>query len=258
MTAKTILVTGGTGAARRLAEELAAHGWCVTYALAGATPAPRLPRHPNIIPRVGGFGGAEGLATWLHAQGIAAVVDATHPHARAMPWQVAEAAMHAGVPALRFLPPPPPLPKGLMTHRVHRLEDMAALLPRDARVFSALGSRGLAALRPRGDLWLHARMLTPPRFTPPSRWRLVTGAGGAPRATLATERALLRALRLRWVLARHAAGSAHLLRAAAALRIPALVLAPPPPPPGVPLARSVDAVLRWLREHAGHTSLREG
>ena len=250
MTERTILVTGGTCAARRLAEMLAAAGWRVTYALAGATPAPRLPAHPNITPRIGGFDGAEGLAAWLQAEGVSAVVDATHSHARAMPQQVEQAAREAGVPALRFLPPPPPLPKELKVLRVQRLEDMAALLPLAARVFAALGSRGLAALRERSDLWLHARMLAPPRFTPPPRWRLVIGAGGAPRASLAAERALLRGIGAQWVLARHSAGSARLLRAAAGLRIPALVLLPPAPPPGMPVVRSAGDVLHWLRENA--------
>ena len=246
MTECAILVTGGTGAARRLAETLAAAGWRVIYALAGATPAPKLPIHPNVSPRIGGFGGAQGLAAWLRAQGVSAVVDATHPHARAMPRQVAEAAREAGVPALRFLPPAPPLPKALTACRVHRLEDMAALLPRGARVFAALGSRGLSALLPRGDLWLHARMLSRPVFAPPPRWRLVIGAGGAPRATSVAERALLQAVRAQWVLARHAAGGARLLHAAAGLRIPALVLMPPPPPPGMPVAHTTREVLRWL------------
>jgi hypothetical protein len=82
-----VLITGGTAAARRLADALAA-GFEVTYALAGITQAPALPRHERVRVRIGGFGGAAGLAQWLAAQGIAAVIDATHPHARAMPRQV--------------------------------------------------------------------------------------------------------------------------------------------------------------------------
>lgn len=246
-----ILLTGGTAEARRLAEALAAAGWPVTYALAGVTPAPRLPEHAGVRVRRGGFGGVAGLAAWLREHGARAVVDATHAHARAMPAHVAEAAALAGVPALRFLPPPPPLPAGLAGACAGSPEELAARLPGQARAVAALGSRGLAALRPRGDTWLHARMLTPPAFAVPSRWRLIIGARGGPRATVAQELAWLRAVRADWVLARHAAGSARLLRAAARLGIRALVLAPPPPPAGVPVAHTREDVLRWLRRCAG-------
>ncbi|MCZ9338979.1 precorrin-6A/cobalt-precorrin-6A reductase, partial [Streptomyces sp. TRM76130] len=71
-----VLVLGGTAEARRLAELLAAarpHAR-VTTSLAGRVAAPRTP--PGEL-RVGGFGGAEGLADWLRAHAVDAVVDAT-------------------------------------------------------------------------------------------------------------------------------------------------------------------------------------
>ncbi len=247
----SILLTGGTAAARRLARALAAAGWPVVYALAGATPSPRLPVHDGVRVRIGGFGGADGLADWLRARPVTAVVDATHAHARSMPAQVAAAAARTGVPALRYLPLPPPLPETLMAERVSALTEMAARLPRKARVAAALGSRGLASLRGREDAWLCARMLAPPAFPVPPRWRLVIGPCATPRPTVAQEMAWLRAVRAHWVLARHAAGSARLLRAAARLGVPALVLVPPPPPRGVPVARTAAEVMHWLRKAAG-------
>ena len=56
--------------------------------LAGATAHPA----PAPIPqRIGGFGGAAGLADFLRAEKIGAVVDATHPFAARMSMNAAEA-----------------------------------------------------------------------------------------------------------------------------------------------------------------------
>ena len=54
-----VLLLGGTGEARRLAEALVADGVDVVSSLAGRTADPLLP--PGEV-RIGGFGGAEGLA----------------------------------------------------------------------------------------------------------------------------------------------------------------------------------------------------
>jgi precorrin-6A/cobalt-precorrin-6A reductase len=74
-----ILILGGTSEARQLAGRLAGRSDLkVTLSLAGRT------AHPAAQPvpvRVGGFGGTEGLATYLAAQRIDALVDATHPYA---------------------------------------------------------------------------------------------------------------------------------------------------------------------------------
>ena len=58
----TVLVLGGTREARELATRLVGEGVAVVTALAGRTEAPLMP--PGEV-RIGGFGGAEGLARWL-------------------------------------------------------------------------------------------------------------------------------------------------------------------------------------------------
>ena len=92
-----ILILGGTGEARDLAAELVAAGVDVLSSLAGRVRQPRLPDGPV---RVGGFGGAEGFAAFLQAEGITAVVDATHPFAGTITANAARAAAQAGVPLL--------------------------------------------------------------------------------------------------------------------------------------------------------------
>ncbi|MGQ4818924.1 precorrin-6A/cobalt-precorrin-6A reductase, partial [Enterococcus faecium] len=76
-----VLVLGGTGEARRIADALVAEGVDVVSSLAGRVAKPVLPVGEV---RIGGFGGAEGLATWLAENPVAAVVDATHPFAAGM------------------------------------------------------------------------------------------------------------------------------------------------------------------------------
>ena len=130
---------------------------------------------------------------------------------------------------------------------VDSLADMALALPREARVVAALGSRGLAALRARPDLHLHARMLMPPAFTPPPRWRLLRGRkAGAPRGSLAREMAWLRATRAQWVVARQSAGSHALVCAAMQLGLCVLMQRRPPPPAGVLVLHDTAAVVAWM------------
>src|SRR5215468_434155 len=73
-----ILILGGTAEARDLAARLVAAGTGVVSSLAGRVRDPKLPEGPV---RIGGFGGADGLAAFLPAERITAMVDATHPFA---------------------------------------------------------------------------------------------------------------------------------------------------------------------------------
>ena len=83
-----VLILGGTTEASALARSLA-----------GRTRAPVL---PPIACRIGGFGGGAGLADYLRAERIAALVDATHPFAARMSANACEAAGLTGVSLLRI------------------------------------------------------------------------------------------------------------------------------------------------------------
>src|ERR1700722_8926918 len=74
-----VLILGGTTEGRLLGERLARRGGLdVTLSLAGRTASPV----PHALPiRVGGFGGAAGLANYLVEERIGALIDATHPYA---------------------------------------------------------------------------------------------------------------------------------------------------------------------------------
>ncbi|TDQ55059.1 cobalt-precorrin-6A reductase [Actinorugispora endophytica] len=98
----TVLVLGGTAEARALASALVGAGVPVLSSLAGRVSEPRLPVGGV---RIGGFGGVDGLARFLDGDGIAAVVDATHPFAARISGNAVEACARAGVPLLRLARP---------------------------------------------------------------------------------------------------------------------------------------------------------
>ena len=77
--------------------------WEVTLSLAGRTSEPKGQPVPT---RVGGFGGAGGLARWLRENRIAAVVDATHPFAARISRNAAEACRAVAVPLVALRRPP--------------------------------------------------------------------------------------------------------------------------------------------------------
>ncbi|MEI6000065.1 cobalt-precorrin-6A reductase [Paraburkholderia bengalensis] len=89
---KRVLLLGGTGDALQIARQLASRD---VYSLAGLG---RVPQGLACAVRVGGFGGSEGLARYIESEGIALVIDATHPYAAQMSANAAAACRAAGVP----------------------------------------------------------------------------------------------------------------------------------------------------------------
>ena len=89
---KRLLLLGGTGDALQIARQL---GRQHVYSLAGLG---RVPDGLACEVRVGGFGGSEGLARFIESEGIALVIDATHPYAAQMSVNAAVACREASVP----------------------------------------------------------------------------------------------------------------------------------------------------------------
>lgn len=89
---KRILLLGGTGDALRLARSL---GPAHVYSLAGLG---RVPGDLECQVRVGGFGGAQGLAAFITAERIELLVDATHPYAAQISSNAVIAAEQTGIP----------------------------------------------------------------------------------------------------------------------------------------------------------------
>jgi len=87
-----ILLLGGVTEALAIARTL---GSANVYSLAGIG---RVPSDLSCQVRVGGFGGAEGLAAYLLAEKIDLLIDATHPYAAQISANAARAAQITGTP----------------------------------------------------------------------------------------------------------------------------------------------------------------
>lgn len=165
-----VLLLAGTGEARTLAGQLADDPrFAVTASLAGAVERPEA--YPVPV-RIGGFGGAQGLGTWLRGEGIAAVIDATHPFAARISANAVLASLATGIPLLRLERPAWQAAPGDDWHEVVDLEEAAARLPQGARPFLAVGRKEISRFSQRRDLDCLMRMIDPPEpktLLPPGR-----------------------------------------------------------------------------------------
>ena len=159
MRPEKILILGGTREAAALARELAGQGLDVTTSLAGRTKEPA-PLEGKL--RIGGFGGAEGLATYMKEEGFTRVIDATHPFAKTISANAAKACELAGLSLdIRTRAPWRKHPDDIWID-VASLEDAANALPSGARVLLALGRQYLDAFHDRRDCHFVIRMVDQP------------------------------------------------------------------------------------------------
>ncbi|MDX3096306.1 cobalt-precorrin-6A reductase [Streptomyces sp. ME01-24h] len=241
-----VLVLGGTTEARRLAEVLAADpdAWRVTSSLAGRVERPRLP--PGEV-RTGGFGGPAGLAAWLRAHAVDVVVDATHPFARAMSFNAAEAASATRVPLLALRRPGWVAGPGDRRYPVASLAEAAELLPGlGRRVFLTTGRTGLAAFAGVTGAWFLVRSVDAPVPPHPPHMEVLLDRGPF---TLDGELELMRRHRVEVLVTKDSGGAATAPKLAAArqLGLPVVVVERPPVPGGVPVVPDVPGALEWLR-----------
>lgn len=206
-----VLILGGTSEALLLAMRLDAEGATVITSLAGRTTDPTLP--PGSV-RVGGFGGAEGLARYLREEAITRVIDATHPFARRISANACMACASAGVPLQTIERPQWPRQTRDRWIEVGSLEEAAGALPAGAIVFLALGRQYLSAFETRDDCHFVIRMVDPP--AQPLAFRSYDLLLGKPSPQAATEAALFTLYRITHLVARNSGGDAGYGKIAAA------------------------------------------
>lgn len=239
-----VLILGGTGEGAVLARALARNGRAVPIlSLAGLTDAPPI---DGIIMRTGGFGGVQGLATYIRATGIAAVIDATHPFAKRISENAAESCSTAGVPLFRVQRRPWLPETSDDWHAVDTIEAGLSFLRdrRFARVFATLGRRALPLLAAEPAIRFLVRGIVLPDEPPAN----VTWIAGRPPFPLAAEIALLQRHEIEALFVQASGGdqTAAKLAAARALRLPVVMLTRPQPPAGGDAAGSVAEALAWL------------
>ena len=249
---KRVLVLGGTGEARELAARLAGRpGLEVVSSLAGRTSDPRRPPGRT---RVGGFGGPDGLAGWLAAEGIGAVVDATHPFATAITEAAVTATTRLGVPLLVLRRPGWTAGPGDDWRRVPSLAAAAANLP-GQRVLLTVGRGEVRAFAADHDRWFLIRSVDTPEPPLPLRAQLVTARGPF---ALADELVLMRGHGIDVLVTRDSGGAqtAAKLTAARQLGLPVVMVDRPPLPsgPAAPTVATVTDAVAWL-ERDGPTAV---
>ncbi|MEU9857004.1 cobalt-precorrin-6A reductase [Streptomyces sp. NPDC047974] len=237
-----VLILGGTTEARVLAGLLDGRGTRVTSSLAGRVAAPRLPAGEV---RIGGFGGAGGLADWVREHAVDAVIDATHPFAERISFNAARAAATAHVPLLALRRPGWVPGDGDDWRDVASLEEAARALDGFRRVFLTTGRMGLAAFADRPE-WFLVRSVDAPDAPMPARTGVLLDRGPF---TLDGERELMARHRIDVLVTKDSGGAATApkLTAAREAGVPVVVVRRPPVPEGVPTAADPERAAEWVR-----------
>jgi precorrin-6A/cobalt-precorrin-6A reductase len=247
---KHVLILGGTAEARQLAGLLADRSDIkATLSLAGRTAAPAAQPVPV---RVGGFGGADGLAGHLMAEQIDALIDATHPYAAVISRNAAEAAAAARVPLIALRRPAWVAVSG---DRWIDADDMtaavAALGTTLRRVFLAIGRQEVAAFTAAPQHHYLIRSVDPiePPLNVPNATYIVDRGPFAER----DEQALLSQHRTETVVAKNSGGTATYgkIAAARALGLTVVMLRRPALPDVTAVETPHDAVA-WLDSWLDH------
>lgn len=252
-----ILVLGGTSEARKLADLLVAAGLEVVTALAGKLARPRLPRGEV---RIGGFGGADGLAQWLRENEAGAIIDATDPFSGQISADAARAAADTGVALLRVQRPRWTETEGDTWIRVPDMQSaVAAVQGRFRRPMLTVGKLGASAFSSDSQGAYLIRCSEPPPGPLPNRYLLVLDRGPF---GVDSERTIMSRHRIDVLVTRDSGGraSAAKLEAARTLGIPVVMIerpagdtitshpdaAPHPAPENVETVETVEDAARWL------------
>ena len=202
--------------------------------------------------RVGGFGGAAGLAAYLGEGKIDRVVDATHPFASQIARHAREACEQTGIP-LATLWRETWLPES-GDNWISTADEAGAAraltslgLSPGSVVFLALGRQRLAAFAPLTELQFLVRMVDAPEaggLLPLDGCEIVTGRGPF---DLTHELSLMRSKSIAALVCRNSGGQGAYakLLAARALHLP-VVMIERPKSPGGKVLRSVEAAANWV------------
>jgi precorrin-6A/cobalt-precorrin-6A reductase len=246
MPAHKILLLGGTGEAALLARAIIGRfgdALALTTSLAGRT------ARPMAIPgnvRIGGFGGVEGLATYLRDHGIDLVVDATHPFADQISAHARLACDAASVHRLMLVRPMWQRHKLDRWIEVSDLAGAAAVVGKvGRRAWLTVGASELAAFAHVTEVRFLVRLIHAPTQPLPLRLHQVLIGRGP--FSLLEEQHLLQRHAIDVLVCKASGGAATEAKLIAArdASLPVIMVRRPPTEPGEAVA-SIDAALGWL------------
>lgn len=196
--------------------------------------------------RVGGFGGIDGLAAYLRAEGISHVIDATHPFAAQMSRNAAAACEATGVNLCALQRAPWQAGPGDDWRFVPDIAGAVAALPEArARVFLAIGKQNLDAFAARPQHHYLLRLVDAPEGALPLTKTSVEIARGP--FSEEGDRTLLQDHGIELIVAKNAGGSGARakLDAARALGL-RVILIDRPELPERQIFDRVEDVMDWL------------
>ena len=240
------LILGGIADASLLAAEIARAGIDAVYSYGGRT---RTPADQPLPTRIGGFGGASGLADYIRREGITHVIDATHPFAAEMSRNAVEACAQTGTALIALERAPWSKAPGDIWIEVGNVNAAVAALPdAAAHVFLAIGRQHIApfAARPQHDYTL--RFVDPPEAPLPFAADVIVSRGPF---TLDGELDMMRMRGIAWLVARNSGGDGARAKidAARMLGLPVIMISLPQLPERLRV-ESVTEVMQWL----GHST----
>ncbi|QGM44598.1 cobalt-precorrin-6A reductase [Methylocystis heyeri] len=239
-----VLVLGGTSEARALAARIAQRPTIqAVMSLAGRTSAPLDVGLPT---RIGGFGGADGLARYLAQTKIDRVIDATHPFASRISANARSACAALSIPLASFGREPWRAQEGDRWIEAGDLgEAAAALAGAPKRVFLTIGRLGVGAFRAQPQHEYLIRTIEPPELAElPPRSALLFSRGPFAKDD---EIALMREQRVELVVTKNSGGPSTYakMEAARELGLEAVVISPPAYPE-VSRLGDLDAAMAFL------------
>lgn len=239
-----VLLLGGTAEARALAVRLEQAGVSFVSSLAGRVSRPRLPVGEV---RVGGFGGAEGLAAYVRENRVTVIVDATHPFAVTMTDHACAAARLAGIRLIRYARPGwSDRPDAAGWHWASTLDEVRQVAgDLGNRPFLTSGRQTLDSFAPWSGRTVLVRVVEPIDQPLPPNWTVVEDRGPY---EVASEIALLREHGIDVLVTKDSGGSYTnaKLDAAALLDVPVVVLSRPAAPDDLRQVSSLDECVDLL------------
>jgi precorrin-6A/cobalt-precorrin-6A reductase len=242
-----LLILGGTSEASALARRVAdERDIAALLSLAGATANPA---KTPISLRIGGFGGAGGLADFLRAERIDAVIDATHPFAERMSANALAATRSTCTPMVVFTREPWVPQAGDRWTEVLTMDEAAAALGRKRKsVFLTQGKLQLAAFARAPQHRYLVRTIDPPSGVdalPDCKLILARGPFG-----LDDELTLMRDEKIEALVTKNSGGLATYpkIEAARLLGIQVVILRRPKPPDAETL-HDLEAAMAWIAAH---------
>jgi precorrin-6A/cobalt-precorrin-6A reductase len=246
-----ILILGGTGEGIELATRLA-NRKDLTYIYSFAGRVSRL-RYPEGAVRVGGFGGIDGLISYLLIEDIVAVVDATHPFSVTISRNAEVACARLKLPLIAFTRPEWLQRKNEIWHEVDTLEDAARTVDvMKGRVFLSIGRQELVSFTACSDAWFLIRSIEEPTGKLPLCNHVLLQRGPF---DLKEELQLLQDYSIDYIVSKNSGGSGTYtkIEAARLLGIP-VVMVKRPAKHTIPVTESVDEVVSMLAELSAGTA----